>query len=57
MSCESVEPSDSRYPGWYCCRDNTFNTGRTCRICREKRDSKVTEMVVPRPRRKREAKR
>lgn len=52
--CDPVEPTDSRYPGWYCCRDNTFNPAKAkvCRICREHRDKRETAMVIPRPRRK-----
>lgn len=52
--CEAVETRDSRYPGWYCCRDNTFNSGakRVCRACKQARDEKKTLAVMPRPRKK-----
>jgi hypothetical protein len=54
--CEAVDENDSRRPGWYCCRDNRFNKGRTCVACKHKRDKNVTEIVVPRLRRKKRAK-
>jgi hypothetical protein len=31
--CSSAPDHDSRGPGWYCCKCNTFNNGYVCWAC------------------------
>lgn len=37
--CSAASPEDSRGPGWYCCKDNVYNSGAVCRVCGHRRCS------------------